>query len=489
MKILVTGGAGFIGSAVVRLAVRRGHEVVNLDSLTYAANLDNVAPVSNSPLYSFVEADLRDRASLDRALDSHKPDAIMHLAAESHVDRSIDGPGDFIETNITGTYNLLEAARAYWTRQGKPDGFRFHHISTDEVFGSLGETGQFTEATPYDPRSPYSASKAASDHLVRAWRRTYGLPTVVTNCSNNYGPYHFPEKLIPLMILNALEGKALPVYGDGKQLAFTGESARRDNYVWHAARAFFDNGGRRLYVVRVVDATATQAGNPPFAAEVALVGTGVARLDGTLANAPILPGSVRLTNRETVVAGETLGSGNGAAATFDFTLANAPNAANVVIRWTSGGAAKSATIAGNTATGDGTPASTTIDRATGQIHLDATGAVPDDTTDILAAYQYVDAAIISDDGAGKFAGFATSSIDYDTGAVSLTFASATGAGTTWLAAYTQAKVYARFPGAAGNGTVTFAASWDSPAGSGVLRERSRFVFEDGRWLYVDGVGG
>lgn len=215
MKILVTGGAGFIGSAVVRLAVRRGHEVVNLDSLTYAANLDNVAPVSNSPLYSFVEADLRDRASLDRALDSHKPDAIMHLAAESHVDRSIDGPGDFIETNITGTYNLLEAARAYWTRQGRPEGFRFHHISTDEVFGSLDETGQFTEETPYDPRSPYSASKAASDHLVRAWHETYGLPVVLTNCSNNYGPYHFPEKLVPVVILNALHGQPIPVYGDG----------------------------------------------------------------------------------------------------------------------------------------------------------------------------------------------------------------------------------------------------------------------------------
>ena len=172
MKILVTGGAGFIGSAVVRLAVRRGHEVVNLDAMTYAANRENVASVSNSPLYSFEQADIRDRAALDRVLDLHKPDAIMHLAAESHVDRSIDGPGEFIETNITGTYNLLEAARAYWTRQGKPEAFRFHHISTDEVFGSLGDTGQFTEDTPYDPRSPYSASKAASDHLVRAWHET-----------------------------------------------------------------------------------------------------------------------------------------------------------------------------------------------------------------------------------------------------------------------------------------------------------------------------
>ncbi|MFG6082307.1 dTDP-glucose 4,6-dehydratase [Paracoccus litorisediminis] len=215
MKILVTGGAGFIGSAVVRLAVRRGHEVVNLDSLTYAANLENVASVSNSPLYAFEQADLRDRAALDRVLADHQPDAIMHLAAESHVDRSIDGPGDFIETNITGTYNLLEAARAYWVGQGRPEGFRFHHISTDEVFGSLGETGQFTEDTPYDPRSPYSASKAASDHLVRAWHETYGLPVVLTNCSNNYGPFHFPEKLVPVVILNALHGRPIPVYGDG----------------------------------------------------------------------------------------------------------------------------------------------------------------------------------------------------------------------------------------------------------------------------------
>ena len=215
MKILVTGGAGFIGSAVVRLAVRRGHEVVNLDALTYAANLENGASVSNSPLYSFEQADIRDRAALDRVLDQHKPDAVMHLAAESHVDRSIDGPGAFIETNVTGTYNLLEATRAYWTRAGKPEGFRFHHISTDEVFGSLGETGQFTEDTPYDPRSPYSASKAASDHLVRAWHETYGLPVVLTNCSNNYGPFHFPEKLVPVVILNALHGRPIPVYGDG----------------------------------------------------------------------------------------------------------------------------------------------------------------------------------------------------------------------------------------------------------------------------------
>jgi dTDP-glucose 4,6-dehydratase len=220
MKLLVTGGAGFIGSAVVRLAVARGHEVVNLDALTYAACLDNVAQVADSPRYAFEHADIRDRAALDRVFAVHKPDAIMHLAAESHVDRSIDGPGDFIETNITGTFNMLEAARKYWAAQGKPDGFRFHHISTDEVFGSLpaDPSEQFTEETPYDPRSPYSASKAASDHLVRAWHETYGLPVVLTNCSNNYGPYHFPEKLIPVIILNALAGKPLPIYGDGSNI-------------------------------------------------------------------------------------------------------------------------------------------------------------------------------------------------------------------------------------------------------------------------------
>ena len=218
MKLLVTGGAGFIGSAVVRQAVTAGHEVVNLDALTYAANLANVASVSASPLYAFEKADIRDRAALARVFATHAPDAVMHLAAESHVDRSIDAPGDFIATNITGTFNLLEAARAHWLRQGKPDSFRFHHISTDEVFGSLGPTGQFTENAPYDPRSPYSASKAASDHLVRAWGETYGLPVVLTNCSNNYGPYHFPEKLIPVVILNALHGRPIPVYGAGENI-------------------------------------------------------------------------------------------------------------------------------------------------------------------------------------------------------------------------------------------------------------------------------
>ena len=218
MKLLVTGGAGFIGSAVVRQAVRDGHEVINLDALTYAACLDNLAPVADSNLYTFEQADIRDRAAMDRLFATHQPDAIMHLAAESHVDRSIDGPGAFIDTNVTGTYTLLEAARAYWVEQGKPEAFRFHHISTDEVFGSLGDTGQFTETTPYDPRSPYSASKAASDHLVRAWHETYGLPVVITNCSNNYGPYHFPEKLIPVVILKALAGEEIPVYGAGENV-------------------------------------------------------------------------------------------------------------------------------------------------------------------------------------------------------------------------------------------------------------------------------
>lgn len=220
MKILVTGGAGFIGSAVVRLAIARGHQVVNLDALTYAACLENVAGVAESPDYAFEQADIRDRAALDRVFAAHKPDAVMHLAAESHVDRSIDGPGDFIETNITGTFNMLEAARKYWIENDCPEGFRFHHISTDEVYGSLPNDPEvmFTEDTAYDPRSPYSASKASSDHLVRAWAETYGLPVVLTNCSNNYGPYHFPEKLIPVVILNALAGKPLPIYGDGSNV-------------------------------------------------------------------------------------------------------------------------------------------------------------------------------------------------------------------------------------------------------------------------------
>ena len=218
MKILVTGGAGFIGSAVVRHAVRQGHSVVNVDALTYAACLDNVAEVAGSDLYAFEQADIRDGAALAKIFETHQPDAVMHLAAESHVDRSIDGPAAFIDTNVTGTYQMLETARAYWQDKGKPEGFRFHHISTDEVYGTLGAEGQFTEETPYAPNSPYSASKAASDHLVRAWGETYGMPFVLTNCSNNYGPFHFPEKLIPVVILKALAGQPIPIYGKGENV-------------------------------------------------------------------------------------------------------------------------------------------------------------------------------------------------------------------------------------------------------------------------------
>ncbi|SDX57234.1 dTDP-glucose 4,6-dehydratase [Litoreibacter albidus] len=218
MKLLVTGGAGFIGSAVVRLAIARGHTVVNLDALTYAACLENVASVASNPRYRFEHADICDRAALDRMFAAYQPDAVMHLAAETHVDRSIDGPEVFVQTNITGTSTLLEAARNYWQSAGKPRNFRFHHVSTDEVFGTLGPTGQFTEDTPYDPQSPYAASKAASDHLVRAWGQTYGLPFIITNCSNNYGPFHFPEKLVPVVILKALSGQPIPIYGDGSHV-------------------------------------------------------------------------------------------------------------------------------------------------------------------------------------------------------------------------------------------------------------------------------
>ncbi len=222
MRILVTGGAGFIGSALVRhLLTETQHEVFNVDKLTYAGNLESLAPVAASPRYRFLQADICDRAAMDEALRDFQPDAVMHLAAESHVDRSIDGPSAFIQTNIVGTYSLLESVRAYWLGLDKERkaAFRFHHISTDEVYGDLhGADDLFTETTPYAPSSPYSASKAASDHLVRAWSRTYGLPVLLTNCSNNYGPYHFPEKLIPLMILNALDGKPLPVYGNGQQI-------------------------------------------------------------------------------------------------------------------------------------------------------------------------------------------------------------------------------------------------------------------------------
>ena len=220
MNILITGGAGFIGSAVVRLAISRGHNVVNLDALTYAATLESLASISNHPNYSFVRMDIRDRENLDAVFLEYKPEVVMHLAAESHVDRSIYGPSSFIETNIIGTFNILEASRKHWQEEGYPDKFRFHHISTDEVFGSLSNDpdARFTEKTPYDPRSPYSASKASSDHLVRAWHKTYGLPIILTNCSNNFGPYQFPEKLIPVIISSALLEKSIPIYGNGKNI-------------------------------------------------------------------------------------------------------------------------------------------------------------------------------------------------------------------------------------------------------------------------------
>lgn len=218
MKILVTGGAGFIGSAVIRYLIDQTDDsVINVDALTYAGNLSTLDSVADNPRYQFEKTNICSADAINQLFESRRPDAVMHLAAESHVDRSIDGPADFVNTNVVGTYILLEAARRHWNElaEEKKTAFRFHHISTDEVYGSLGKTGLFTEETAYDPSSPYSASKASSDHLVRSWQRTYGLPTVITNCSNNYGPYQFPEKLIPLMIQNALQGKPLPIYGKG----------------------------------------------------------------------------------------------------------------------------------------------------------------------------------------------------------------------------------------------------------------------------------
>ena len=217
--LFVTGGAGFIGSAVIRHFIKNTNtHVVNIDALTYAGNLESLKDVSSDPRYKFEKVDIRDAKSITKLFEKYQPMGVMHLAAESHVDRSIDGPALFIDTNILGTFTLLEASKKYWSELENKNAFRFHHISTDEVYGALGKTGLFKETTAYQPNSPYAASKAASDHLVRAWYHTYGLPVVATNCSNNYGPYHFPEKLIPLMILNALEGKPLPIYGDGSQI-------------------------------------------------------------------------------------------------------------------------------------------------------------------------------------------------------------------------------------------------------------------------------
>jgi len=219
MIFLITGGAGFIGSAVIRFLIdETNHQVVNLDKLTYAGNLESLSNVSANSRYQFVKGDVSDRGLVSKLFADFQPDVVMHLAAESHVDRSIDGPAEFIDTNIVGTSVMLECAREYWKELPSNNRFRFHHISTDEVYGSLDESGLFTEETAYDPSSPYSASKASSDHLVRSWHRTYGLPVLITNCSNNYGPYQFPEKLIPLMVLNALEGKPLPIYGNGQQV-------------------------------------------------------------------------------------------------------------------------------------------------------------------------------------------------------------------------------------------------------------------------------
>jgi dTDP-glucose 4,6-dehydratase len=286
--ILVTGGAGFIGSALCRHLIGRGDtRVVNLDKLTYAGNLASLAEIEGSPDYRFVRADIGDSAAVSALLAEERPDAIMHLAAESHVDRSIDGPGDFIETNIVGTFRLLQAALGYWRglEEDKKEGFRFHHVSTDEVFGDLPfDSGIFTEETPYDPSSPYSASKAASDHLVRAWQHTYGLPIVLSNCSNNYGPYHFPEKLIPLVILNALHERPLPVYGRGENVRdwlYVEDHARALDRIVSAGKVgeTYLIGGRaertNLEVVRTIcrllDAQRPRAGGQPHEALIEFV--------------------------------------------------------------------------------------------------------------------------------------------------------------------------------------------------------------------------
>ncbi len=264
MKILVTGGAGFIGSALIRHLIGESeHSVLNLDKLTYAGVLTSLAEVADNPRYSFVQGDICEAELVARLLAEFQPDVIAHLAAESHVDRSIDGPGEFIQTNVVGTFTMLQQALGYWQSlsAGRQAAFRFHHISTDEVYGSLGEEGLFTETTAYDPRSPYSASKAASDHLVRAWGHTYGLPVLVTNCSNNYGPYHFPEKLIPLIIIRALAGEPLPVYGDGSNVRdwlFVEDHARALRRVFEAGvpGETYNIGGnserRNIEVVRAI---------------------------------------------------------------------------------------------------------------------------------------------------------------------------------------------------------------------------------------------
>ena len=287
MKILVTGGAGFIGSALVRhLLLESGHEVLNLDKLTYAGVLESLAEVADNSRYRFVQGDICDAALVANLLDEFQPDIVAHLAAESPVDRSIDGPGEFIQTNVVGTFSMLQQALGYW--QGlsaeRQATFRFHHISTDEVFGSLGEDGLFTETTAYDPRSPYSASKAASDHLVRAWGHTYGLPVLVTNCSNNYGPYHFPEKLIPLIIIRALSGEPLPVYGDGSNVRdwlFVEDHARALRRVFEAGTPgeTYNIGGnserRNIDVVRTIcaalDARHPRADGQSYAEQITFV--------------------------------------------------------------------------------------------------------------------------------------------------------------------------------------------------------------------------